>query len=235
MKIVVPLAGPDFELKDGSTKAELVIEGHPLLRRSLDNRPWAVQQEVISSDYIFVLKDAAISRRFAFGALRSWYPACKTVFVSDYTQGAALSAAVGASLTSGKDEALIVDLADIEFKAALDIEVQFSGHAELGGIALTFKSDNPGYSYLLEDADGIFLRAAEKRVISTNASAGVYIFRNPAVFFAALAHALAHPESHVFNDLFYVCPLLNGVSAGGWVISRHEVSDIRDIKIQPSA
>lgn len=231
MKIVVPLAGPDFELKDGSTKAELMIEGHPLLRRSLDTRPWAVQQEVISSDYIFVLKDTSVSREFAGGTLQSWYPACKTVFVSSYTQGAALSAAAGISLTSGEDEPLIVDLADIEFRATLDISGHLLGHADLGAIALTFKSDNPAYSYLLEDADGIFLQAAEKRVISDNASAGVYIFRNPGVYFSALAHALAHPESHIFNDLFYVCPLFNGVAAGGWVVLRHEVSDIRDIKI----
>ncbi|WP_374321970.1 hypothetical protein [Brevundimonas sp.] len=231
MKIVVPLAGPDFELEDGSTKAELVIEGHPLLRRSLDGRPWAVLQQIVPSDYIFVLKDTAVSREFARCTLQSWYPACKTVFVSDYTQGAALSAAAGCSLTGGKDEPLIVDLADIEFQADLDINAQFSRHAELGAIALTFKSDNPAYSYLLEDADGVFLRAAEKRVISDNASAGAYIFRNPGVYFSALAHALAHPEAHIFNDLFYVCPLFNGVAAGGWVVSRENVLDIRDIKI----
>lgn len=235
MKIVVPLAGPDFELENGSTKAELMIEGHPLLRRSLDTRPWAVQQEVISSDYIFVLRDTTISRAFAFGALQSWYPDCKTVFISAYTQGAALSAAAGISLASGKDEPLIVDLADIEFHATLNITAQLLKHIELGAIALTFKSDNPAYSYLLEDADGIFLQAAEKRVISDNASAGVYIFRNPGVYFSALAHALAHPESHIFNDLFYVCPLFNGVAAGGWAISRHDVSNIRDIKIVPLA
>lgn len=235
MKIVVPLAGPDFELKGGSTKAELMVEGRPLLCRSLDTRPWAVQQKVTSTDYIFVLKDTRISRAFASGALQSWYPSCSTVFVSNYTQGAALSAAAGISLTSGKDEPLIVDLADIEFHATLDVVAQLSEHAELGGIALTFKSDNPAYSYLLEDAGGIFLEAAEKRVISDNASAGVYIFRNPGVYFSALAYALAHPESHIFNHLFYVCPLFNGVAAGGWAVSRHDVSNIRDIKIASPA
>lgn len=230
MKVIVPLAGPDFELEDGSTKSEQTIECTPLLRRALDNRPWAAQQHVTSSDYVFVLRDTAISRRFAASNLESWYPSCKTVFLSDYARGAALSAASGISSISGKDEPVIVDLADIEFQASLDLIELFSKNAKLGAIALTFKSDNPCYSYILENKDGIFVEAAEKRVISDNASAGVYLFRSSAIYFSALAHALTYPESHVFNGLFYVCPLFNGVAAGGWSIYRQEVADIIDVK-----
>lgn len=228
MMCVIPLAGPDFERPDGSTKAEVLIDGRPLLRRVLNDRPW--RDRIASGDYVFVFRDLDISRRFASTLLSQWYPEARTVFLSDYAQGAAFSAAAGIALLA-RNEPLIVDLADIEFSCTADPTARFAEEPTLGAIALTFESDNPSYSYILENDAGEFVRAAEKDVISSHASAGVYLFRNPPTYFHALAHSLDQPDRHTFKGLHYVCPLLNGVAERGWKVGRCEVADVKDIKI----
>jgi hypothetical protein len=80
------------------------------------------------------------------------------------------------------------------------------------------------------DEAGRVIEAAEKKLISTNASAGTYIFRNSAIYLSAVAHAYANEATQAYNNLFYVCPLFNGVLAQGLEVELETVSDVRDIK-----
>lgn len=227
MQIVVPLAGPDFVLENGSVKAEIPIDGVPLLRRALETRPW--WQEVSGSDLIFVLMDLPRTRAFADGPLRSWYPDARTVFLSRPARGAALSALAGLTLTLDAPGPICIDLADILFCSRFNPVETFSD-STIGGAALIFPSDNPAYSYLRTDASGLVTEAAEKRVISENASAGVYFFSSQAVYLAALAHNLANAESVTHRGLFFVCPVFNGVLTQGLSCVVDTVSDIIDLK-----
>lgn len=228
MHVIVPLAGPDFVRPDGSVKAEQRVEGAPLLRRALSGRSWAAA--VPSSGYSFILLDRPETRRFASGPLAAWYPDAHAVFLSRLARGAALSAVAGVSGLVEPGAPVIVDLADILYDCALDPAAALAEQPDAGGIALTFESRDPAYSYLETDAAGGFVRAAEKRVISSNASAGTYIFANAATLLSAVAHALENAASQTHNDLFYTCPLFNGVRAQGRHVRLHAVTNIRDVK-----
>lgn len=229
MHVIVPLAGPDFILDDGTLKAELIFAGEPLLRRLLDTRPWA--SDIEPHNYTFIFHDAPETRAFAAGALSEWYPGATMAFLSKYTRGAALSALAGLSMVSDLDSPIIVDLADIYYKSSLVPQEVFAANEFCGGIALTFRSDNPVYSYLSLDQKGIFVEAAEKRVISNNASAGTYVFRNLVTYMLALSHGLENANDQMFRDLFYVCPLFNGVKYQGKNIILEIVSDVIDAKL----
>lgn len=228
MRIVVPLAGPDFVRPDGSVKAEHSIDGQPLLRRALESRPWS--SSVSPEDHVFVFVDGPETRAFAAGPLARWYPGAATCFLSGTTRGAALSAMVGLAGHRTADEPLIVDLADILYACDLDPIAAFAQASRVGAIALAFDSDNPVYSYLATGPDGRVTRAAEKVVISRNASAGTYVFASTAVYLRALAHALDHEAEQSCRGLFFVCPLFNGVIASGRDVLLVPVSDVRDIK-----
>jgi hypothetical protein len=225
MRVVVSLAGPDFIGADGGLKADQLLDGVPLLP---DRRPWHAALE--GRDYCFVLPDAVETRDLAAGRLRDWFPGFRTVLLSDFTRGAALSAAAGMAMHDRDDAPVIVDLADIDYACDLDPRAVFAEEPGLGAIALTFASDNPVYSYLATDAQGRFTEAAEKRVISGTASAGTYIFAGTATYLRALAHALDNEASQTHRDLFFVCPLFNGVRAQGRGVALHPVTDLRDIK-----
>ena len=79
-------------------------------------------------------------------------------------------------LSDDKNEPIIIDLADIYFDTDI---IPFNNiNTDISGIAFSFKSSFSKYSYLKLDKDGYITEAKEKIVISDNASAGVYCFRN---------------------------------------------------------
>jgi len=128
------------------------------------------------------------------------------------------------------DGPFIVDLADILYASDLKPRSVFSRKPECGAIALAFQSRSPSYSYLRLDHYGGVVEAAEKRVISTNASAGTYLFADASVYLTAVAHALRDFNGQQHNGLLYVCPLFNGVLAAGYTVELVPVTDVVDIK-----
>lgn len=229
MTIIVPLAGPDFDLADGGVKPELMVGGVPLLQRCLESRPWSGLAGKRGGGYVFVFKDSKSSRGFAEGPLARWYPHARRIYLSNFTEGAALSALAGAALAQ-QDQPLVIDLADIEFDApALNLNRLFSEGVGVGALALTFESQLDCYSYIREE-DGLFVEAVEKRVVSNHASAGVYIYRRPATYLGALHGVLAGDTDYRHRGLHYVCPVFNGVKALGLEVLRKPVRLIQDIK-----
>jgi hypothetical protein len=227
---VVPLAGPDFERADGTVKATDPFRGGSLLREVLEGRSWRRSGALADRDMVFVLRDSPPSRRFSESPLSSWYPRAQTVFLSATTGGAALSALAGLALLAHRDEPVVVDLADIWFSDEADIAGAFAADAALGGLLATFRASDPIYSYARLDRAGDVAETREKQVISDHASAGVYAFRSPAVYAAAVARSLADPAAHVHKGLHFVCPLMNGVIAQGYRVRTFAVAAVEDVK-----
>jgi hypothetical protein len=227
MRLIVPLAGPDFVSKDGTLKALIPFKGKPILKYILESRPWVHDLDAIT----FILNDTPTTRQFASNYLSEWFPNSLTVFISTFSRGAAFSSLAGISCQSEFDTPIIVDLADIFYKSIIQPTEIFSASRTCGGIGLVFSSNNPLYSYLRCDSSGKFCEAAEKKVISHYASVGTYIFKNSAVFLRALAHAIDNESDQTHNDLFYLCPLFNGVLDQGLDISMETVDEVIDIKL----
>lgn len=232
INVIVPLAGPDFVSDKGVVKGLLDFKGTPLLQAMLKSRPWSAFVE--NHNYIFVLMDSLQTRDFALGHLALWYPGCKVVFVSEATRGAAFSALAGMSLIKNMQSPVIVDLADIGYEVSLNPLKSFEENADLGAIALGFTSSSPAYSYLRLGPGDSVISAAEKRVISNCASAGTYLFRTPAVYAGAIAHAICHEDEQTYNGLFYVCPLVNGVVAQQLKVKMVGVNEVVDVKTDQS-
>ncbi|MEN8721591.1 MAG: hypothetical protein ABF335_01755 [Alphaproteobacteria bacterium] len=232
MIIIVPLAGPDFVLSDGSIKGLLDFGQGPLLKDVLYSRPWYSTR--YSDTYVFVLHDQRETRGFAKEQLKNWFPDCLTVFLSDYTNGAAYSVLAGvAQVFTNETIPLIVDLADIKYSCNENPLSCFTDK-KCGGVLLTFSSDNPAYSYIEKDETGKVLRTAEKEVISTEASAGTYIFRSSSAYLDALSHNISLAEKVMYDGLLYVCPLFNGIIAKGYKVKTIEVRNVQDVKINPA-
>jgi len=222
MKCIVPIAGPDLWSPDFGLRPLLEVNGQPLIEWVLLNRPWAI--ELKRSDYVFVIRAVRDSNVLVKYFSDRW-PEAHVLSLPALTDGAMLTAMAGATLC-GDDEALIVDLADIGFDDCAPL-AKFEEDSHLGAIVPTFESSEPIYSYL-DLQDGYALGAREKVVISSHASAGVYIFRDRRVFFQAAAHSFAHRELR-YNDLYYVCPMVNGVIEQGFSVHSPQVSAIAPV------
>lgn len=230
MKVIVPLAGPDFILKDGSLKPLQMVKGRPLLKWVLSTRPWLKSGNVKSSDYIFVLLDHPQSREFVGRYLLTWFPEATINYVGRYTCGAALTTLCATAVLSEFDnEPVCVDLADIYFESSCPLG-GFYTPRKPGALVPSFKNSNPSYSYLEVGPDGSVSSAQEKVVVSDDASAGVYLFRNARILISAISQFIQDPEEYTCNGLFYVCPLLNYVVRNGWRVEQFQVTNVVDVK-----
>ena len=125
---------------------------------------------------------------------------------------------------------LIIDLADIYYECKqnpLDLFQQ----DEIAGIALTFESSLPVYSYFLFDQYDQFILSKEKEVISNNASSGTYLFRSSFVYLKALTQVLEKYEQYQYNGLMYVCPVFNGLKKAQLSVVNVPVTNVFDVKV----
>ena len=133
--------------------------------------------------------------------------------LSSLSIGAPFSALAGLGLTKFYDSPIIVDLVDIKFTLSLNAEMYFANHPNSIGLIPFFKSNDSQFSYLQLDGMKV-IETREKDVFSTNASVGVYLFRNLKSYLQAMIFALENPEKCIVNNSYYVCPIFNGLILG---------------------
>ena len=227
MKCIIPLAGPDIYTKKYGLKPAYEIDGEPLLFRALHSRNW-YGHSLNEEDLIFVLRDFEQLNELK-KLIASYFPKGRQLIIPDFTCGALMSSMAGASLITNFREAIVVDLVDILFSSDFEPETIFNGDKNISGIIPYFRSDNHKYSYLKLSKNQNVLRTQEKEVISNNASAGVYFFRDTHSFLKALSYSLVHKETLSYNNLLYLCPSFNGLIKRSGVVKAVEVDDVRDI------
>lgn len=224
MKCVVPLAGPDLVHPAHGFRPLVPVEGVPLLERALRSRAWAGQ--LAGSDHVFVTRAVDDIERLEAWLADRW-PGCRIVRLGSMTDGAMLSALAGIAALGGDDEVIAVDLADILFAdGPADPQALFD--AGVGAVIPVFESQEDCYSYLRSEG-GRVVEAAEKRVISDAASAGVYFFRDRATYLRAAADALGQAERLTFKGIHFVCPMANCVIAQGLEVLAPGVADCRPV------
>lgn len=229
MPCIVPLAGPQLTHPDFGLIARYPVDGEPLLRRTLETRPWWTAGRVTAHDLIFVLREGPELDDLR-AAVAGWYPGCRIVVLSHLSQGALLSALAGAAAVATLQGPLIIDLADIIYSTDMDPERMFAAAADLGAIVPCFMADDPCYSYVRMDVDGTVMEAAEKRVISNHASAGTYIFRSPGDFLSAAGNCLTvAPGELSAGGALFVCPAVNGLIRLGKRVVAPPVHQVRPI------
>ena len=78
---------------------------------------------------------------------------------------------------------------------------------KLDGAILTFEAVHPKWSYAKTDKDGFVEKVAEKKVISKEATVGVYYWKKGSDY-VKYAEQMISKNKKVNNE-FYVCPVYN--------------------------
>jgi dTDP-glucose pyrophosphorylase len=91
-----------------------------------------------------------------------------------------------------------------------------------GGI-LTFKSDNPKWSYASCNYDNLVKEVAEKDPISEHATVGIYYFKHGKDFVKYAKQMI--DKDITTNDEFYVCPVFNEMIQGGKLVHIYPIEN----------
>lgn len=223
MKCIVPLAGPDLASDRYGLRPLIMIEGTPLLGFTVGRRAWAPTLK--GEDYTFVVREVGgIETLIAF-ICGNW-PGARIVKLPVVTGGALFSVLAGLAYAESS-RPLVIDLADIAFTGAGCLP-EAKWPDGVGGIVPCFQSNEPAYSYIRRVA-GEVVETAEKRVISNEASAGVYAFSTASTFLAAAAHSLNNREVLAHDGGLFVCPVMNGVLAQGLRVLAPDAGEVISI------
>jgi hypothetical protein len=224
MKCVIPLAGPDFILADGTLKPLFAINGVPLIQKVLNNRAWVLNKEVSNEDFIFILRETPRTDGFK-KTLNNFYPGCKIITLPCLTQGALFSALSAVSIFDDWEAPLCLDLIDIHYHSTFSPQAFFKNNPHIHGVIPYFESENPKFSYLELNGSHV-LSTIEKKVISTHASAGTYFFKNTHSFLKATLGSLEHKETLTYKNSFFVCPSYNILIKNKLDVTAFAVSDV---------
>ena len=222
MLCIVPLAGPDFHDPAYGVKPFVRVGEETLIEATLGRRAWVQSGQLKPSDMVFVLRDTPFAADAAM-RLAQIFPAARFVFLSDGTAGALMSALAGASLATGEGP-LVVDLADLAFDVD-DQTAEKLAAPPADGFIPWFRSSDPAYSYLRFEGDRV-VETAEKRVISSFASAGVYSFASTSHFLRAAAGCLADPDAYRVRGALFMCPAFNVLIAQGCRVEGGEARNV---------
>ncbi len=168
---------------------------------------------------IFVVRKDHISQYQIDEILRQKFGEDVQVVVqTGFVPGAVASCMVARDLIDNETPLAIYTL-DVYFEPSFDwtnVPNDSDGHI------VTFKANNPAYSYALVADDGHVVETAEKEVISENAAAGIYYFRQGHQFVAYAEEMIKYHEP--LNGEFYICPLYNQMIKDGHWITTHSVN-----------
>ncbi|MEH0860073.1 hypothetical protein [Halobacteriovorax sp. DPLXC-1] len=172
----------------------------------IKNRKW--YQDGLVNEVIFVLREVPNIKQLEDN-IKNEFPNAKLAKVSDLTKGALNSALVGVSMIRNFENIVCIDLIDIDYKYDQCI-VDNMVLNNYSGFLLSFESDLSTYSYLKVEVDKV-VKTQEKQVISNEASAGTYFYRNVNMFLKSVDYSIKNFQVINFKSNLFVCPSFNGI------------------------
>ncbi len=202
LNIVIPMAGEGSRFKKAGfsfPKPLIEINQKPMIQIVIESLG-------LKGNYIFLVRKEHLEKYNLKNFLRLLVPRCKIILVDKLTEGAACTVLLTKKLINN-NKPLIISNSDqfIEWNSSKTM-YNFVNKKADGGI-LTFNAIHPKWSYAKLGSNENVIEVAEKKVISNNATVGVYYWRYGKDF-VKYAEQMIKNNTRVNNE-FYVCPVFN--------------------------
>jgi len=219
LNVLIPMAGAGSRfMQAGYTFPKPLIEvrGKPMIQVVVENLN-------IEANYIFLVQKEHYEKYNLKYLLNLIAPNCKIVQVDGLTEGAACTSLLAKELID-TDAPLVMANSDqfIEWNSN-ECMYAFSADSIDGGI-LSFKATHPKWSYAKLDENGFVSEVAEKKVISDEATVGVYFWRHGSDYVKYAEQMIA--KNIRVNNEFYVAPVYNEAIADGKKITIYTIDKL---------
>jgi dTDP-glucose pyrophosphorylase len=199
-------AGSRFEQAGYSFPKPLIeVNRKPMIQVVVENLN-------VEANFIFLVRKEHYEKYNLKYLLNLIAPNCTIVEVDELTEGAACTTLLAKEFINN-DEPLLLANSDqfIEWNSN-ECLYAFSADSIDAGI-LTFESTHPKWSYANIGEDGLVSEVAEKKVISNNATVGIYYWKKGSDY-VKYAEQMIEKNIRVNNE-FYVCPVFNEAISDG--------------------
>ena len=202
LNILIPMAGAGRRFQEaGYTFPKPLIE--------INNKPmiqWVLESLKLDGNFIFIVQKEHQDKYNINSLLKILKPNCKIIEVDEVTEGAACTTLLAKNYINSNNPLLISNCD--QYISWDSIKSMYNYNSKkVDGSILTFESVHPKWSYAKLDKNNFVEQVAEKKVISKNASVGIYYWRKGSDY-VKYAESMIKKNIRVNNE-FYVCPVFN--------------------------
>ena len=219
MKIVIPIAGKGLRLKqdiDHLPKALVPVKGKPMFHWAVAHLPGPY------GNYLFIcLKDQVENYQLDRKLKEYLSDDIHIMVIDNTTEGQACTVLLAEDFF--KDHPLMIHNIDTYFQC----DFSFTGRTDIAGAIPYYESYDPAMSFLRLGDGEIVEEVAEKRVISSHATVGLYYFSRGSDFCWA-AREMIRKNIRV-KDEFYVGPVYNELINAGHKIVGVQADSMWDL------
>ena len=202
MNVLIPMAGAGKRFADAG-----YIFPKPLIE--INNKPmiqWVIESLNLKANYIFIIQKEHQKKYNIRSVLNVLQPNCKIIELDHVTEGAACTTLLAKKYINNSDPLLIAN-SDQYIKWNSSKVIYDINSKNLDGAILTFEAIHPKWSYAKCDEKDFVTEVAEKKVISKNATVGVYFWKHGSDYVRSAENMIK--KNVRVNNEFYVCPVYN--------------------------
>jgi len=193
-------AGSRFATKGYKLPKPLIdVDGMPMIQRVIENI-------ALDGQYIFVVQKEHCEKYGVDSILKNLKPDCKIVKIEGVTEGAACTTLLAKKYIDS-DVPLLMANSDQWVDWSPEHFIDYTRRRDCDGAMLTFPSDLDRFSYAKIDNDGYVTETAEKLVISSHATVGLYYWKSGKEY-VECAEEMIRRNIRSKGE-FYVCPVYN--------------------------
>ena len=210
LNIVIPMAGRGSRFQNEGyilPKPLIPVKGTPMIKLVIENlRPNTKHR------FIFLCHQEHINEYNIDQRLKEWAPGCHIVTVDKVTEGAACTVLLARELINN-DNSLMIANSDQWVDVDINDYLAVMNKDNLDGLIMTMWADDPKWSFVRFDEHEGICEVVEKKVVSNEATVGIYNYRHGKDFVEA-AENMIRKNLRVNNE-FYVAPAYNEMINNG--------------------
>ena len=202
LNILIPMAGAGSRFKEAGyifPKPLIEINNKPMIQCVIDSLN-------LDGNFIFIVQKEHQIKYNINSVLKILKPNCKIIELDKITDGAACTTLLAKKYINNNNPLIIANSDQyIEWNS---IKSMYNFNSKkIDGSILTFNAIHPKWSYAKTDKNNFVTEVAEKKVISKNATVGVYFWKKGNDY-VKYAEQMIKKNIRVNNE-FYVCPVFN--------------------------
>lgn len=174
--------------------------------------------------FTFIVRDTHVVDYQLDTYLKKWSPNCNIIPLDHTTQGAACTVLMAEQYIDNEVPLMIANC-DQYVDCSIDEYLKSMGNHN--GLVMTFKDNDPKWSFIDYDDNGNIVGVVEKQVVSDDATVGIYNFAHGADF-VKYAKTMIEKDIRVNNE-FYVAPVYTEMLSDNKTITTHTIKGMHGL------
>lgn len=202
LNILIPMAGAGSRFKEAGyifPKPLIEINNKPMIQCVIDSLN-------LEGNFIFIVQKEHQEKYNINSVLKILKPNCKIIELDKVTEGAACTTLLAKKYINNNNPLIIANSDQYIEWDSIKSMYNFNSK-KIDGSILTFNAIHPKWSYAKTGKNNLVTEVAEKKVISKNATVGVYFWKKGNDY-VKYAEQMIEKDIRVNNE-FYVCPVFN--------------------------